>query len=375
MEVIIKEVVNKKMLKDFVKFGNELYKDNKYYVPVMIGDEINNFDKVKNVNYKFTDGILFLAYQNDKIVGRICGIINYRYNELKQVKHVRYNTLDFIDDLEVSKALLDAVCKWGKEKGMDTLNGPLGITDCDRQGMLIEGFEQPGMYITYYNFPYYENHMNKYGLIKDVDWNEYLIEVPKEEDKQIQRIKKVSEFTKRKMGFKLVKPSKKDIDRWIDPLFKIYNEAFAPLHGVTKLEQDQIDMYVKNYFSIINFDYISIVTNDKDELIGFALLVPSLTKVMQETRGKLFPFGFLKMMNALNNPERLDMFWVAVGDEYQGLGVNAILMMDIIEKCQKNGVKFAETGPELEENFKVQSMWTNFNAQKIRKRRCYIKKI
>ncbi|MDY4788123.1 MAG: GNAT family N-acetyltransferase [Bacilli bacterium] len=376
MSIEIKQVTNKKMLKQFIKFGDDLYKDNPYYVPTLFIDEMNTFNRKKNVNYGFAESVEFLAYKDNKIVGRISGLINRRYNELKNVKHLRFNHLDFIDDLEVSKALFDAIKKWGLEKGMSEFNGPIGITDFDKQGMLTSGYDINGMFITNYNYDYYPKHMEALGFKVDVDWVEYLIPVPKEDDERLKKIKHLNERSMQRFGFKLVKPkNKKDLQKWIDPLFKIYNDAFAPLHGVTRLEQDQIDMYVKNFFGFINLDYVSIVTDKDDNLIGIGVLAPNMTKAMQKSKGRLFPFGFIHLLKGLKHPEGLDMFFVAVSPEYQGYGINGIMMIDIIENARKNGIKFAETGPELTGNEKVQAMWKNFDAKIIRTRRCYIKDI
>ena len=378
MGIEIREVTNKKMLKDFIKFGDNLYKGNPYYVPTLFIDEVNSFNREKNVNYGFAESVEYLAYKDDKIVGRICGVINHRYNKLKDVKHLRFNHLDFIDDIEVSKALFNAIGEWGKKKGMTEFDGPMGITDLDKQGMLVDfGFDKPGMFITNYNYDYYQKHMEQLGFKTDCNWVEYYIKVPPKDDEKIARIKKISNYTLRKFGFKIIRPATKKelIDNWARPLFAIYNDAFAPLHGVTRLEQDQIEMYIKNYFSVLDLDYISIIADKDNNLIGVAALCPNMTVAMQKAKGRFFPFGWYHLLKGLKHPKGLDMLFVAVDPAYQGYGVNGIMIIDIIERCQENGIEFAETGPELTDNEKVQAMWKNFDTEIIRHKRCYIKDI
>lgn len=373
MSIVIKKVDNKKLLKEFVEFPNKLYKGNKYYVPDLFQDEMNSFDRSKNVNYEINETVEFLAYKDGKVAGRISGLINNPYNALKNISELRFNHFDVIDDVEVSRALFNAIGEWGLEKGLVTFDGPIGHNDLDKQGMLMDGYEEPGMFITNYNYPYYVKHMEALGFVKDVDWIELRIKCPEISNP---RIEKVSAFLLEKYNYKKVRVRNiKELNPYIPELFKVYNEAFAPLHGVVPLNQRQIDMYVKNYISMLNFDYISLVLNSKDEMVGLAVLAPDLTPALQKNRGKLFPFGWIPLLHSLKHPKVLDMFFIAVKPEYQGQGINGILMSDITSRAIKNGVTCAETGPELEDNAKVISQWKDFDAQIIRKRRCWMRKI
>jgi len=372
-EIIVKEVKTKKDIKEFLEFPLKLYKDNEYYVPALYGDEKNMYDREKNAAYEYCESIEAIAYKDNKVVGRIAGIINNKYNEKMDRKYLRFSHLDMIDDIEVTKALFDFIVKWGKEKGMNELNGPIGFIDIDRQGMLIEGFDKIGMSITNYNYPYYVEHMEKLGLVKDVDWVEYLVNIPQELDA---RVEKVQNALLNRFGFKLLKfKNLKEIMPYIYKAFDVYNEAFYALHGTVYLTKKQIDNLIKQFAPAINFDYVPIIVDKNDNVVGMAILAPSIAKASKKANGKMLPFGWYHLLKALKHNDTLEMYLVAIKPEYQGFGLNAILMHDVTKCAIKNGVKFAETGPELEDNFKVRSQWDNYDAEVIRKRRCYIKEI
>ncbi|MCK9198691.1 MAG: hypothetical protein M0P49_03725 [Bacilli bacterium] len=369
----IKEVVGKKMLKEFIEFGNELYKDNDNYVYPLLFDEMNTFNPQKNPAYDYCKTILFLAYKEGKIVGRICGLINDAYNKKMNIKHLRFNHYDVIDDIEVSKALFNAIAKWGKSYGMEDFDGPITFTDLDKQGMLMEGFEYPGMFITNYNYPYYVKHMEKLGFSKDVDWVEYRVDLPTEIDK---RIEKVAYTLTERYGFKLLKFKKfKDFEPYLYKAFDVYNEAFAPLHGVVEITKKQIDALVDTFLKLINFDYVCVALNNEDEVIGLSILAPSMNKAVNKAKGKLFPLGWFYILRNIKHFDVLDMYFVAIKPEYQSYGINSLMMLDATKTAIKDGVKYAETGPELENNLKIQSQWKNYDAKIIRKRRCWIRKI
>jgi GNAT superfamily N-acetyltransferase len=369
MSIEIKEVTTLALRKEFIRFGDELYAGNPYYVPALVVDEMNYYDRSKNKNYVFCEDISYLAYQDGKVVGRITGLINHAYNEKKGLKQLRFHHFDMIDDVEVSKALLNAIAKWGQAKGMNEFNGPIGMTDFDKQGMLLDGYDLDSMMITIYNYPYYVEHMKTLGFVKDVDWREYRVYLPKEVDPRIARI---AETVAKKRGFRLLKfKNKKEMMPYLVQAFEVYNQAFAPLHGVVELQMDQINMYIDQYIGMLNFRYIQLVVNDKDEVIGFAALVPSLSNAMRKAKGKLFPFGWYHVLKALKHPKILDMFFVAVKPEYQGMGVNALMMLDATRCANEDGVLFAETGPELEDNTLVQGQWDNYEHEIVRHRRCY----
>lgn len=373
MSILIKEVKSKRDIKRFMEFGNKLYKDCHNYIPPMFSDEVKSASKKHNLSLEFCDTVLFLAYKDGEIVGRIRGLVNTKYNKKIDVLHARFNHFDFIDDYEVSKALFDAFSKWGKEKGMVDANGPIGYNDLDKQGLLIDGFEQEGMFITYYNYPYYMDHFEKLGLVKDCDWVEYKVMIPKEMNPRVMKISKRL-LTKHEYEIKEFK-NKKELVPYLYKIFHTYNEAFAPLHGVIRLTEPQIDQYVKQYLPVMNLDYISVVVDKEDEVVAFGILGPNLNEPMRKCKGRLFPFGVFPLLKALKNPTVLDMYLVAVRPDKQGLGLNSILMTDITNNAIKNKISYAETGPELEDNLKVQSQWKNYDAEIIRRRRCYIKKL
>lgn len=372
-EIIVKEVKTKKDIKEFLEFPLKLYKDNEFYIPALYSDEKNMYDREKNASYEYCESIEAIAYKNNEVVGRIAGIINNKYNEKMNRKYLRFSHLDMIDDIEVTKALFDFIIKWGKEKGMNELNGPIGFIDIDRQGMLIEGFDKIGMSITNYNYPYYVEHMEKLGLVKDVDWVEYLVNIPTELDA---RVEKVQNALLNRFGFKLLKfKNLKEIMPYIYKAFDVYNEAFYALHGTVYLTEKQISNLIKQFAPAINFDYVPIIVDKNDDVVGMAILAPSIAKASKKANGKMLPFGWYHLLKALKHNDTLEMYLVAIKPEYQGFGLNAILMHDVTKCAIKNGVKFAETGPELEDNFKVRSQWDNYDAEIIRKRRCYIKEI
>lgn len=371
--IIIKEVKTKKDLNKFIDFANDLYKGNDCYVPTLRSDIKDMFNRDKNGAYEYCDSIGVLAYKDKKVVGRLMGIINYRYNEKMNVKHLRFTLYDVIDDFEVTKAMFDYIIKWGKEQGMTEINGPLGFTDIDKQDMLIEGYDKIGMSITNYNYPYYNEHMEKLGLVKDVDHVEYLIHVPEKLDARVERVQNA---LLNRFNFKLLKfNDKKKILPYIYQAFDIYNEAFNRLHGTVLLTERQIKNLIGQFIGLIDLDYVPIVVDKDDNVVGFAVLAPSLAKALQKNKGKLFPFGWYPMLKALKKNDTLEMYMIAIKPEYQGYGLNAILMHDITKVAIAKGVKYAETGPELEENYQVRSQWENYKSELIRKRRCYIGKI
>lgn len=371
--VTIKEVKTKKDLKKFIRFAVELYKDNENYIPPLESSDMEMFDKEKNPAYEYCDSIQILAYRDNKIVGRLAGIINDKYNEKMNSKHLRFTHFDVIDDFEVTKAMFDYIGKWGKDRGMTEFNGPLGFTDIDRQDMLIEGFDKIGMSITNYNYPYYNDHMEKMGFVKEVDHVEYLIKVPEKVD---ERVEKVSNVLLKRFGFKLLKfKNLKQILPYIYKAFEVYNEAFYALHGTTFLSDKQIDALIRQFAPAINFDYVPIIVDKDDNVVGFAILAPSIAKASRKAKGRMLPFGWYHLLKALKHNDTLEMYMIAVKPEYQGYGLNSILMHDVTKCAIRDGIKFAETGPELEDNYKVRSQWENYDAELIRKRRCYIGKI
>lgn len=374
MAVIIKEVRTKSELKKFIWFGINMYKDCPFAAPPLMMDDLMNLSKGKNPALDFCDTAYFLAYRGSKIAGRIAGIIHPVANETWNHKNARFGWVDFIDDMEVSKALFDAVGSWAKSKGMEHLHGPLGFTDLDNEGALIEGYDKMGTLATIYNYPYYIRHYEQLGFIKEADWNEYLITVP---EVFPERFFRVAEIVKQKYKLRPLKlKSKKEVvDKYAKKIFDLLNVSYQDLFGFTKLNEAQIYFYIKLYFSFFRLDTVVLVVNENDELIALGIAMPSFTKALQKAKGKLLPFGWLYMLQALNKNDLIDLYLMSVHPDYQGKGVNAIVFAEMMPNAAKNGYKFAETNPELETNTKMSSQWDNFEHVNHKKRRVFIKKL
>ena len=376
MEITIKEVSSKKDLKSFVKFNINLYRQCPYHVPGLVSDEMMTLSKEKNPAFDFCEAKYFLAYKDGKVVGRIAGIINHKSNEVWNQQHARFGFIDFIDDKQVVDKLFEAVEHWAKSEGMTAVHGPLGFTDLDHEGMLIEGFDKMATMATTYSYPYYPQHLERLGYVKDQDWNELKIMVPREIPEKHAR---VAEIVKKKYGLKLVKFRKtKEIWPYAYKLFALWNRAYAPLYAYAPLSDRQIEYYIKMYIPMLRLELISLVVReDTDDVVGLGICIPNLSKALKKAKGSLLPFGFIPLMKSLygKKVEVLDMMMIGVDPEYQSKGVNAIIFVDIIKQANKLGAVYCESNPELEINEKVQSLWEYFDATPTKKRRAYIKNI
>lgn len=369
----IKEVTLKKDLKKFVKFPINLYKDNDYYVPPISIDEIAQFSKEKNPAYEFCETKLFLAYKEGKVVGRIAGLINHAYNKKVNKPIMRFTRFDVIDDINVSKALIEAVKNWAKERKLKYLMGPIGFTDIDLQGMLVEGFDELNMTITVYNHKYYNDHLTALGFVKDADWVEFQIKIPENLDPRIERIANV---VNNRYGFNLVEIKKrKELYYYAPKAFKIVNEAYEKLYGTVMLTDKIIENAVKQYVPLINLDYIYMVENKQKEIVGFGLVLPSYAKAIKKSKGRLFPFGVFRVLKDLKTSKILEMYLIAVKPEYQNRGVSTLILSEAFKAANKNKIKIAETGPELELNQNVKDLWKAFEPRQHKRRRCYIREI
>ncbi len=376
MAIIIKKVSSKKELKTFIRFNYELYKGNPYSVPDLYDDMLNTFSSKKNAAFEFCEAEYFLAYKDNKVVGRVAAIINNRANQTWDKKEVRFGWIDFIDDEEVSSALLKAVEDWGKQKGMDTITGPLGFTDMDAEGMLIEGFDQLGTMATIYNYPYYPQHMEKLGFEKDADWVEFKLYVP---DQLPEKFVRISEIILQKYKLKIKKLTRKEIKEkhYGQKIFDLINEAYAPLYGFSKMTQGQIDQYVNTYLPLLDLRMVSIVETEDGELVAAGISMASLSKALQKAKGRILPFGWFYLLKALfiKRPKVLDLLLVGVKPEYQSKGVNALLFYDLVPTFKKMGFIYGESNPELEENKKVQAQWSAFESVQHKRRRAFKKAI
>lgn len=377
MAVTIKKVATKRELKQFIRFNYELYKSNPYSVPDLYDDMLNTFNKRKNPAFDFCEADYFLAYKDGKPAGRVAAIINRHANEAWDKKDVRFGWIDFIDDTEVSEALIRAVEQWGGERGMDCIKGPLGFTDMDAEGMLVEGFDQLSTMATTYNYPYYPRHMERLGFRKDADWVEYKIYVP---DAVPERYRRVSELIQRRYNLKIKKYSsaRKIAADYGQAIFELVNEAYKPLYGYSALTQRQIRQYIKMYLPILDMRMVTLVTDADDRLVAAGISMPSLAEALQKSRGRLLPLGWLYLLKALffkRRAKMLDLLLVAVKPEYQNKGVNALLFSDLVPVYRKLGFEYAESNPELEQNGKVQAQWEYFKAEQHKRRRAFSKAI
>jgi len=367
----IREVKSKNDLKQFINFPYQLYKGNEYWIPSLKFDEFNTLWWDKNPAFEYCEARYWVAVKNNKIVGRIAGIINKKYIEIWKNKYIRFGWFDFIDDEEVSRVLLNTVENWAKEEGLTGVHGPLGFTDLDREGMLIEGFNELGTMATNYNYLYYLSHMEKYGYKKDADWIEYEVKVPLEIPEKVERI---SQIMLKKLKLKLLDAKKpKDILKYAKGIFELINEAYENLYGVVPLTEKQIESYIKQYFGFISPDYVKVIVDEEDKVAAFLIGMPSLSRALQRSNGKLFPFGFIHLLRALKKPKYIDLCLIAVRPSLQGKGVNALLMTEITKSSIKNLIISAETNPELETNSKVQSHWKLYDVRQHKRRRCFLK--
>ena len=377
MTITIKKVDCKADLKHFIRFNYEMCKGNAFSVPDLYEDMLKTLSPDKNPAFEFCEADYFLAYSDGKIVGRVAAIINKRANAAWHKKAVRFGWIDFVDDDEVSKALIETVAAWGKERGMDMMEGPLGFTDMDAEGMLIEGFDQLSTMATIYNYPYYPQHMERLGLQKEMDWIEMKLKVP---DAVPEKYKRIAEVVKNKCRLhvrklKSMREVRKDALGY--KIFDLINEAYTPLFGYSRMTKRQIDQYINEYLPILDLDMVTLIENEENEIVGVGISMASLSTALQRAKGKLFPFGWFYLLKSLyiKRPPILDLLLVAVKPEYQNKGVNALLFADLIPIYIKKGFKWGETNPELEVNEKVQSQWQYIDGKIHKRRRCYSKQI
>lgn len=373
MSVEIKKVTTKSDLKRFIRFNYEFYKNNPYSVPDLYDDMLNTFSPQKNAAFEFCEADYFMAFRDGKMVGRVAAIINRRANETWKKKTVRFGWIDFIDDIEVSTALIDTVKQWGKERGMTEIEGPLGFTDMDAEGMLVEGFDQLSTMATIYNYPYYPQHMEKLGLVKSADWVEMKIYVP---DTIPEKHKRISEIISKRYNLHIRKlKSKKEVYKTGigHEIFRLINEAYTPLFGYSRMTERQIDQYVNMYVPVLDLRMVTLVENEKNELVAVGISMASLSRALQKAKGRLLPFGWWYLLKALmwKRPKVLDLLLVAVRPDYQGKGANALLFTDLIPIYKKMGFEYAESNPELEMNDKVQNQWQYFKTEQHKRRRCF----
>lgn len=365
----------KKNLRKFTQFQIDLYRANDYYVPPLVSDDVKTLDPKENPAFDFCEAQCFMAYEGGRPVGRVAAIINNAVNERSGEKSVRFGFLDFEDNPEVSAALMKAVEQWGKERGMTRVIGPLGFTDLDHEGMLIEGFDELSTMATIYNYPYYPEHIERLGYAKDSDWKEFVMDVP---DGIPEKMNRVADIVKKRTGLKVKKyTSRKKIkEEYGRALFELVNEAYDQLYEYSPLTDRQIEYYINQYLDLLDLDLVTIIVDEEEKLVGVGISMPSMSRALQKAKGKLFPFGWIPLLKGLKGKnDRVDLLLVAVKPEYQSKGVNALLFQDLIPYYIKRGFKWAESNPEMETNAKVQSQWDYFTHRQHRRRRSYVKNI
>lgn len=372
----IKRVETKKDLKRFIEFHYDLYKGNPYDVPNLYSDEVNTLSKDKNAAFDFCEAEYYLALKEGKIVGRVAAIINHKANEKWKKKDVRFGWIDFIDDIEVSRALFEAVEEYGRKKGMDDIVGPLGFTDMDPEGMLTWGFDKLGTMATIYNYEYYPQHMEKLGgWEKDNDYVEYYLVVP---EKSPEKYTKIAEMVEKRYNLHVRKLTKKDIFQggYGKKLFDLINLTYSDLYGFSELTDRQIDQYVKMYFPLADLDLVTVIEdgNKDNQLAGLGITIPSLSHALQKCRrGRLFPFGWWHLLRAIkfHKTDGVDLLLMGFLPEYRSKGANALLFADLIPRYVNYGFKWGETQVEMESNEGVQSQWGPLDPINHKKRRCY----
>ncbi len=374
MSVIVKPISpTKKELKKYVQFGIELYKGNDCYVPPLISDDINTLSPDKNPAFDFCQAQSFMAYRDGKTVGRITAIINDSVNSRTGKKEMRFSFVDFIDDDEVVDALFSAASDWGRAKGMTSIVGPMGFTDLDHEGMLIEGFDELGTMATIYNYPYYPKQMERMGFSKEADWVEFRMTVP---DKVPDKYMRIANIVSKKYNLKTVKyTSRKKLKKERgQALFDLINEAYDNLYGYSPLTKRQIEYYINLYLGILRLEDVCVIVDSDDTLVGAGISMPSFSRALQKSKGKIFPMGWRHLLKALRGKvDIVDLLLVAVKPEYQNKGVNALLFSDLLPGYIKNGYKWAESNVELESNSSVQLQWQYFENRQHRRRRAFSK--
>ncbi len=373
MPVEIREVTSARDLGRFIRFPFGLYEGNDCWVPPLLFDEQNTLRRDKNPAFDFCEAKYWLAFRGGKIAGRVAGIINRTYVETWNQRYARFGWIDFIDDPEVSRSLLAAVEDWAGSRGMHAVHGPLGFTDMDREGMLVEGFHELGTMATMYNFPYYPEHLEALGYGKDVDWVEFEVRTP---DVIPRRAEQISRRVLERRRLRILEAKRpKDFLPYAPAIFDVINRAYRKLYGFVPLTPRQIEFYTKQYFPNVVPDYVKILLDESGEPVGFVIGMPSLSRALQKAKGRLFPFGLFHLLRALRRPKTVDLLIGAIRPDFQGSGADALLITELAATFIEKGILSAESNPELEENLLVQGHWKHFNSRQHKRRRCFIKRL
>lgn len=374
MKVTLEEVKGRRQLSAFIHYPEKLYKGCENWVPPLIGDEFDTLRPASNAAFDFCTAKYWLAYnESGEIVGRIAGIINNKANELHKTLNVRFGWFDFINDLDVVKALIGAVEQWGKANGMKKIIGPFGFTDMDKEGLLTEGFENLAPFTTLYNYPYYEELLLKIGFEVGAEWDQKLIEVPD----SVERLSKMSEIIEERYGLHVLraKNTRALVKKYGMALFHMYNETFAPLYEFTPLNDIQIKRYIKTYETILDVDFVCVLADRDEKIVGFAFCVPSLAKAVKKSKGRLLPFGLFRILKALKHNDTLEALMIGVLPEYQNKGAFVPMFEYLLENLKKRKIKWMITNPQLIDNVEVQNLFNKYEHTQYMRRRSYRKDI
>ncbi len=372
MIVELREVKTRRELRAFVRFPLTLYRGDPHYVPALFGDDMSTLRWDRNPAFAFCEARYWLAYRDGRAVGRIAAIHNPRHAERWGQPYLRFGWIDFVDDPEVSAALLGAVEAWAQEKGLTAVHGPLGFTDLDREGMLIEGFDEVGTLATAYNYAYYPEHLARLGYEKDVDWVEYEIQVPPDPNPKISRI---ADMVLRRYDLHPLRVRRRsELLAYAPKALRMVNDAYGDLYGVTPLTEEQIATYVKQYFGFLDPAFTPAVLDGDGEMVAFGVTMPSLSRALQRSRGRMFPLGFAHLLRAMRRNDRADLYLIAVRKDYQRKGVPAVMMDMMHRTFTARGIRTLESNPELETNLDVQGQWKYYDARQHKRRRCFIKR-
>ena len=375
-EIKVVKVGSKQEMDDFLNVTDKIYAGCSQYVPDMRSDVRAMFNSIGDASQRTSEAQPFVAYRGQEVVGRVVGVVNKKANDTWKTHNVRFSMIEFIDDLAVSKALLDAVEAWGKAQGMDKLQGPMGVTDFDKEGMLVEDFELRGSMTAYYNPAYYPKHMEQLGFEKEVDWLQIRINIPKEVPARYVR---VAQYAREQFGLKVKFAKRHEVQKgeYGPKIFKLLNEAYAPIFGFSAFSQKQAQMFLDKYVPLFKMDMVPLVENEQGELVGIAVTMPSLTEALQKSHGRLWPTGWYHLLKSLKwkHEDNTEMLLVAVRPDYQGLGVNAPFFDKLIPIYNKYGIKWAETGPQLEDNVRELTQWKPLHPETVKRRRCWMRKI
>ena len=375
-EIKVEKVGSKQEMDDFLNVTDKIYAGCSQYVPDMRSDVRAMFNSIGDASQRTSEAQPFVAYRGQEVVGRVVGVVNKKANDTWKTHNVRFSMIEFIDDLAVSKALLDAVEAWGKAQGMDKLQGPMGVTDFDKEGMLVEDFELRGSMTAYYNPAYYPKHMEQLGFEKEVDWLQIRINIPKDVPARYVR---VAQYAREQFGLKVKFAKRHEVQKgeYGPKIFKLLNEAYAPIFGFSAFSQKQAQMFLDKYVPLFKMDMVPLVENDQGELVGIAVTMPSLTEALQKSHGRLWPTGWYHLLKSLKwkHEDNTEMLLVAVRPDYQGLGVNALFFDKLIPIYNKYGIKWAETGPQLEDNVRELTQWKPLHPETVKRRRCWMRKI